>query len=604
MREQNVKRQKIIGLDGLRGIAVILVLLYHFFPNVVKGGYIGVPLFFILSGYLMARLSKQRWERGKFSVKQFYTARLWRIYPSLLIVVGLVSYISFFLMPRLLNGMSGQLFSIFGAYNNLWQISQNANYFDRIASASPFTHMWSLAIELQFYLLWPLLFLGYKKLKQIFRQAHWVFFGLALISMSLMTIQYIMGTDISVLYYSSLTRFSGVLLGVWIGLQSPRVWQNIADKLQNEWVYGAFIGSWLIVLFFTFFGEGQSPWLYLTNLSLMTILLGILLILSTLIDYPFGKWLDVLPLQWFGTRSYELFLIHYPLIFMVKSLKFSWNAMTIILTIVVSLLFSELLHRFVVNQVGSVTKIRYEIQQKSGLAGAILSVIIVSTLGIVLAIFGGTKTADSKENLKETLKENAALLEQQSVSEQTTVHEDTSNDENQTSAVETTTAVQDVSQQPITLIGDSVMLGASKSIKALFPNSYINAVESRQAYQMAAELQQMVYDGKVSDTVVIALGTNGFFRKEYGQELIDILGSNRNIFWVNTYGEFLQWETDTNSVINELVSANKNVHLIDWESLAKGHPEWLIHDGIHPTPIGMDAYAQMILDNLRNVLES
>ncbi|MFK8242256.1 MULTISPECIES: acyltransferase family protein [unclassified Facklamia] len=607
MREKSGKHIKISGLDGLRGIAIILVLLYHFFPNAVKGGYIGVPLFFILSGYLMARLSKQRWEVGKFNVRQFYSARFWRIYPSLLVVVGLVSYVSFFIMPRLLNGMTSELLSIFGSYNNQWQISQNSNYFDRISNASPFTHMWSLAIEVQFYVLWPILFIGYKKIKPYMSSAHWFFLFLTVCSMNLMTIQYLMGTDISVLYYSTLTRFSGVLLGVWIGLQSPRVWQNIANRLNSGTVYGLFIVSWVIVLFFSFVAEGQSPWLYLTNFSLMTFLLGVLLILSTLSNYPFGKWLDFPIFRWFGTRSYELYLWHYSLIFMVKSLKFSWNTTTIIITVLLTFLLSELLHFFVFKKMGSMANIRNEVRMKSGLAGAIIGLAIVSSLGIVLAFVGDINTVDSKDNLKETLEANAALLQNQSVVEQTTTVmevETVSTVEGETTSVtESTTTVLDVSQLPMTLVGDSVMLGASQSIKELLPNSYINAVESRQAYAMAGELQQMIYNGQVADTVVIALGTNGYFAKEYGQELIDILGSNRTIFWVNVYGEFLQWETDTNAVINQLVAENENVHLIDWELAVSQHPEWLISDGIHPNVEGMDAYAQVLFNTIQSVLE-
>ena len=132
-----MQRRHIQGLDGLRGIAVLGVIFYHLYPFTVKGGFLGVCLFFVIFGYLIAAVSSADWREGKFDVLRFYLKRLKRIYPSLLIVV--FATLGFFkiLAPDVLNGIRPEVASIMGGYNNLWQISQNASYFTKISNASP-----------------------------------------------------------------------------------------------------------------------------------------------------------------------------------------------------------------------------------------------------------------------------------------------------------------------------------------------------------------------------------------------------------------------------------------------------------------------------------
>ena len=141
MIRNNKKSGHIKGLDGLRGIAVIGVVLYHIFPNVVKGGYLGVAIFFILSGYLIAITSESAWEKQKFNVKSFYNKRIKRIYPALIIMVVATAGMLTILNKESLRGIRRELCGIFFNYNNWWQIMQSESYFTKISNATPYTHL-------------------------------------------------------------------------------------------------------------------------------------------------------------------------------------------------------------------------------------------------------------------------------------------------------------------------------------------------------------------------------------------------------------------------------------------------------------------------------
>lgn len=150
----------------------------------------------------------------------------------------------------------------------------------------------------------------------------------------------------------------------------------------------------------------------------------------------------------------------------------------------------------------------------------------------------------------------------------------------------------------VTMVGDSVMLGASPSILGMLPDCVIDAKVSRQVIQADSVLDTLEQQNALRQTVVIALGTNGPFSVAKGQELIDRLGSGRTIYWVTAYGRDLRWQEDSNATIRQLAETNENVHIIDWAQAASGHAEWLCSDGIHLNAAGRDAYAGIILGGL------
>lgn len=314
MRQEAVL-QKRNNLDLLRGIGIVGIVLYHTFPSVFPGGFLGVPLFFVLSGYLMFVTSDLNLQQGNFRISAYYKKRIIRILPSLFIMVmGVCCYLTLFQNSRLI-GIRREIYSIFLGYDNWWQIWQHASYFSKLSSVSPFTHLWFLAVEIQFYLLWPALFMLYQKgcCRIGGKKMCFFFLGLALLSAGRMFCLYAPGEDPSRVYYGTDTMAFPLFIGMFLGAvrqQYPRICFPVRAKTATT-ISLCFIVT-LIVLFVWI--DGQYAFLYQGGLFMISLsFAGIIHLLenqekttATLFHTPL---LDLL-----GKRSYPIYLWHYPII--------------------------------------------------------------------------------------------------------------------------------------------------------------------------------------------------------------------------------------------------------------------------------------------------
>lgn len=213
----------ITGFDGIRTLAVIGVILYHLLPTHMRGGYLGVPVFFVVSGYLITDLLRQEWDQnGKIKVKDFYIRRMKRLYPGMVVMLLIsAAYITLF-QRNLLNNLRGVFVSSPLYYNNWWQINHGLSYFDRFGNESPFTHLWSLAVEGQNYLIWPLVFI---LLMKIGKQRHRAFkftAAVTILSAILLAVLYTPGADPTRVYYGTDTR----LFSIWMGSALAFIWPS------------------------------------------------------------------------------------------------------------------------------------------------------------------------------------------------------------------------------------------------------------------------------------------------------------------------------------------------------------------------------------------
>ena len=312
----NCSKYKIYGLDGLRGIAILGVIGYHLAPGIFHGGFLGVNLFFVLSGYLMAVTSRRSQAGEGFHALAFYRRRAARIYPALALCVCGTLCVAWLLTPDVLAGIRGEVISILTGSNNWWQITQNASYFTKITGTSPFTHLWSLAIEMQFYLIWPLLFLVYTVLERKTTKAP---LGLSLlISLSVLALflHFQPGEDPSRVYYGSDTRFFALLLGAFIGLQK-RSRQKRSENQAIIYIV-AFLSLLAAQILLYFIADGEQPTTYWLLLFPSSWIGAALIKLCADRRFSFGRLLDMKPLSWIGKRSYEFYLIQYPILFFVQ----------------------------------------------------------------------------------------------------------------------------------------------------------------------------------------------------------------------------------------------------------------------------------------------
>lgn len=335
---------QIAGLDGLRGISILGVVGYHMAPRMVPGGFLGVNLFFVLSGYLIAVTSRRAQAHSGFCVGNFYWKRIVRIYPALILAVCATLFAARFLAPDVLRGVRCEVLSIFSAGNNWWQIARNASYFTRITGTSPFTHLWSLAIEMQFYLIWPVLFLGYTALYQRKRWGAGLFVLMIFFSVMAMLVKLRPEGDPSRLYYGTDTRIFALLIGGLLGLRPKR-----PRNRQREHCLMPAAGFLLLLtgfLLLYFFADGQSAMTYWLVFVPSSLIASGLIGLCADKSLPFGRWLDCPPLAWLGKRSYELYLVQYPVIFFVlrqpPTGSTVWNSL---IAIVLILLIAQWIHQ-------------------------------------------------------------------------------------------------------------------------------------------------------------------------------------------------------------------------------------------------------------------
>lgn len=575
-----MQRRHIQGLDGLRGIAVLGVIFYHLYPFTVKGGFLGVCLFFVISGYLIAAVSSADWREGKFDVLRFYLKRLKRIYPSLLIVV--FATLGFFkiLAPDVLNGIRPEVASIMGGYNNLWQISQNASYFTKISNASPFTHLWSLAIELQFYLIWPLIFLLYQYMRttRVKMYSKYLFVALAAVSVLMLEFSFRPGQDVTNVYYGTSTRIFSLFLGAFMGVcrgNERKVKIPYARRRKQAFCFKALL---LLTVLAYFLMDGQADFTYRGGLIISSFLFCILVKYAVNPSYPFGQWLDCMPLSWIGKHSFEIYLWQYPVIFIFQYKKWDRFLFSPVLILILIIVFSIWLHN-ILHTVSKKTHITggREMKQIRKAAFRIATVFFAGSLmigGCGMITAQNTKREEEKR-LQEEMEKNSLKLQEQQIP-----------------------ADEERSLDSLTAIGDSVMLGAAPAIKEALPECVIDAQESRQVVQAVDVADTLESQGNLGDTVIVALGTNGTFDKSAGQALIDDLGKERNIYWITAYGEHLQWQDYSNETIYALARENENVNIIDWAETASGHSEWFYEDGIHLNADGQEAYAQLIKESI------
>ena len=281
---RRLKRSRYItGFDGIRTLAVIAVIFYHLFPYAMQGGLMGVSIFFVISGYLITDLLLQEWEQNrKIDVKAFYTRRMKRLYPGLItMLVGTIAYITLFQKDLLAHIRMVFLTNLTSIYN-WYQIHTGQSYFDKFAIQSPFTHLWSLSIEGQFYLFWPLLIILMCKYLPKKNVRFFLLIGLSLLSALEMMLLFKVGSDPSRVYYGTDTRVFSILIGAALAIVWPssKLSQKLPDESRRLLNITGIVCALLIILSF-FKMNGEKAFVYHGGMYLFSIISAILVNSST-----------------------------------------------------------------------------------------------------------------------------------------------------------------------------------------------------------------------------------------------------------------------------------------------------------------------------------
>jgi peptidoglycan/LPS O-acetylase OafA/YrhL len=575
--------QYIPAIDGLRALAVIAVMFYHLGFSWIPGGFLGVDLFFVISGYVITRmLLDSIAQSGGLDLRGFYLARLRRLLPALLFMITTtVIAVGIWAPDTIKRLLIDTPFALTGTIN-WWLVANEQDYFESIGRPPLLQHTWSLAVEAQFYLIWPLIL--YFILKK-FGKKHIpvaalsiaAASGIALLLVSV-SIDAANASKVSHVYFGTDTHSIGLFLGAalavsWIP-QNFRV--EISRKGQN-FIDGIGVFGFIGILATFFFIDASNPAMYKIAFPLAGIF-GAAIIAS--IVHPASRFAPVLQnkvLLWIGERSYAIYLWHW-VIFQVTRPTVdlagqAWALYSLRILIVfaladISLRYVELPVRRGVIQYwlkGRKYRTKKERNRQASLLSA--ATVIVVVIAAIVSVRAISIANDARTALEKSL----------------TV--DTSN-------------VIPTERDGLWVTGDSVILGIRSVLEENHPISLVNARIGRQAPEL---LKVLIQDQPqaLDSPIIFNLGNNNALSREQVEQIFEAVKGQPQIIVVNTAVP-RPWRDGNNQIIREVAANYPQADVIDWNELSNGRPEYFAPDGVHLVPAGVNAYVSAILEKLQS----
>lgn len=585
------------GLDGLRAIAVLGIIIYHLNKQWLTGGFLGVDTFFVISGYLITSLLLKEYDdTGIIKLKSFWIRRLKRLLPAVIVLLMVVGTATLLLKSDNIIRVKHDIIAAIFYVSNWWYIEKDVNYFEQF-SFMPLKHLWSLAIEEQFYIFFPVilvtLLLTIKKRYKI----GFIFWGVSIISLGLMMFIYSINGDHSRVYFGTDTRLQTLLLGVILAfLWPPFKLKNDPPKVVKYVIDSIGSLSFIVLILLFFIINDETNWIYDGGFYLISILT--LFIIASVV-HP-STWIAKIfsnpVLVFIGKRSYSLYLWHFAVISFVHSYYVDGQIPVYVYFIDISLtiIFAELSYRFIE------TPFRKEgikaLNWRPSYIPQFIRMAIVVTLLIpfMLILVGafnkyGKDIIGEKANSFDTTIEDNYLMR---IAPIDNIHIDGLVSEKKKESSDVYNNIKPL------LIGDSVMVDIGESFKSSVPKSRIDGKVGRQLYQ-TLPLVKANYSQykKSSDQVVLELGTNGDFTVKQLDDLLNQFGKAK-IYLVNTRVPRI-YEANVNRLLADAAKRKSNVTLIDWNKRSQGHSEYFAPDGVHLEYKGVLALKDEILKALK-----
>jgi peptidoglycan/LPS O-acetylase OafA/YrhL len=626
------------GLDGLRAISVLAVIVFHHYlvggheAGWAPGGFLGVEVFFVVSGYLITSLLlNERRETGRVSMKAFYLRRARRLLPALYLLLAVVVAWSLLFVPDAIPLLRGDVIAALTYTSNWWQIVSHHSYFLESGRPEVLKHLWSLAIEEQFYLAWPfLLMLG---LRRIGRERMLVtMIGGALASTLLLAL--LAHGNIDDAYYNTFSRLSGLLLGSALAFPyAPYRIRGVPGRgVRFALDLAGAVGLFLLLASFGvlhrfgihgfLFPSSQGDTLTVFHGGFLFVDIATLLVIVAAVHpaSDVGRALGWKPLRWIGLRSYGLYLWHYPIFCVTRPgldihrvgiwfLSFRYAGWPVfVIRLALSFGAAEFSYRFVETPIrsGAIGRYRTVIRSSVGehrrrlarrgvvIGGGITAAAVLLGTGLATA----QAPAASIPGVSETASQNGARIDPSAL--RILQNRDTAPD-----ATTPTTrrgnprgrrpppATVHKPPQGVLGIGDSVMQGATSSLESTIPGMAVDAVRSRQFYQGIDVVQQYKSLNQLPSTLVIGLGTNGRITDQLFDQMMNTIGPGHQVYFLTTRVP-RPWEAEDNAAVANGVKRWQNAHALDWGTFSNCHGDWFVSDGFHLRTPGQTAYANFV----------
>lgn len=608
----NNKSKYLPSIDSLRALAVLAVIIYHVDVNYLPGGFLGVDLFFVLSGYLISSLIIKEYKKtGSLNLYNFYIRRARRLLPAVYFMITVVLVVMVMFNGVLLK--KSHLDSIFGYIysSNWWYIFHKLDYFDSFGSQSPFKHLWSLAIEEQFYMIFPLLFLlvnGKKKTKdgsyKLNRNFLYVILGVILVSLIAHIILFDIN-NISRIYFGTDTRAFSLLVGVVGAILYPIDKLNTKITPQENLVYSVVslisIAALITIMIYT---SEYNTWLYRGGFLLVAIL-GIIIIISSGKQHTvMAKLLSFKPVVFIGKISYSLYLWHFPILVLTTPVSEIGkpNIFFVVLRVILTFILAIISYALVetpIRKLGFknyVSIIYKKIVKKSKKTKKIVaSIATVVSILFVMGIFGKSVPYISTAFVKEM----DSNKESQYVNKGENNQDNKQNQENKDKKDDKQNEEKKYSS--VVVMGDSLTVDIGEKFQELYPGAVIDGKIGRQLYVAIEEAKNYAQYNSENSAIIFQLGTNGPFTESQIEDLVKVF-DKADIYFVNIKVP-RAWEKTVNTALKEAKEKHSNITIIDWYTVANSGKDLFEPDRVHLNQTGIKEMITLIEKNLKRPVE-
>ncbi len=603
-------RRRIGGLDGLRAIAVLAVIVYHFFPSAASGGFLGVDLFFVISGFLItALLVAESRESGRIALGEFWRRRARRLLPALGTMLLLTGAAALVIGGELLIGIGRQLAGAATFSYNWLAISAGSDYYSSTAPEL-YRNLWSLAVEEQFYLLWPAILVVLLLIRST-RLRFWILVAAACASMIGMLTLTLVGADPTRVYFGTDTHSLGLLAGAAVAL-SVSTAGNAAPATSRLHALGTAVLRWS--MFVPLLGLGVFAFIRFDDDAPINTALSVILFtglacatIALLVRLPSaGALLDNRPMRWIGERSYGLYLWHWPILVLLTAMMRPGGTDPVALGLVSALAAvltvaaAAASYRWIEAPIrrrgfrGALSSFRCELRLgtvRSRLT-VLIAPILVLSLGtaVVTAALAEPTESVAAVRIRDGQAIQAAATAK-AAAERATVPQ---------AAERSVVLPPRPTGEHVTVIGDSVTLASLPELLQVLPGALPDAKVSRPMSAAPELLRALDAQGGLRDYVVVALGTNGSISRSTLEEIRGLIGEKRKLVLVTAFAD-RSWTPGVNATLHEFAAGNPGVAIADWNSAISAHTDLLAADRVHPGAAGGRIYAATVLEALNSL---
>ena len=613
----NNKSKYLPSIDSLRALAVLAVIIYHVDVNYLPGGFLGVDLFFVLSGYLISSLIIKEYRKtGSLNLYNFYIRRARRLLPAVyfMITVGLVVMVLFnevLLRKSHLDAIFGYIYS-----SNWWYIFHKLDYFDSFGAQSPFKHLWSLAIEEQFYMIFPLLFLLVNRKKKskdgtykLNKNFLYVVLGLILVSLIVHILLFDIN-NISRIYFGTDTRAFSLLVGVVGAILYPMERLHAKVTPQQNMIYSVVslvsIATLITVMIYT---SEYNTLLYRGGFLLVAIL-GLIVIISSGKQHTLmSRLLSFKPIVFIGKISYSLYLWHFPVLVLTTPVSEigNPNIIFVILRVILTFILATASYVFVetpirklgfknyINVIFKKLKKRSRKSRKiyAGVVGLVSILFLMGIFGKSVPFISTAFVKEMEANKETQFVNNGNNKDNNQEKSSDSNKDNKDNKEDKKNS--------DKKYSSVLVMGDSLTVDIGEKFQELYPGAVIDGKIGRQLYVAVEEAKSYSKYNNENSAIIFQLGTNGSFTESQIEELVKQF-DKADIYFVNIKVP-RAWEKTVNAALKETQEKHSNVKIIDWYSVANSTKDLFEPDRVHLNQEGIAEMVTLIEKNLKRPVE-